>query len=1038
LHNLFCYRALKSFELILLSDCNIIKRINYLSTRKGKIFAFTVNFMDKIIIKGAREHNLKNVDLELPRDKFIVFTGISGSGKSTLAFDTIFAEGQRRYLESLSSYARQFLGQMDKPDVDYIEGLSPAISISQKAASQNPRSTVGTVTEIHDYLRLLYAKIGISHCPVCNREITKLSIDEIVDRVIGTSENQEIEILAPIVRQRKGEYSTLLEEMWKRGFSKAYVNGEKIELSSKVDIKLARYKKHNIDIVIDTVVINDDNISRIFEDVEKALRLAEGLVKINFQGNAQELSSSQVITPQELSSRGGKKSKKQSQTIVYNQKLSCPVHEIEFPDLEPRLFSFNSPFGACPACEGLGVKKEIDADLVMPDKTKTIAEGGLMPWNFKKNNYYGGVLLSVCKHFHISDNVRLKDLPERKLNILLYGDSEATDMISEDEVPASTRGDDRSSTRGWEEVPIRVRAKTGTTWSFSMNWRGVTGFLQDRYFKTESDAVREGVEKYMSQNPCSTCKGKRYKPEVLLVTVGERNIAQVSDVSVSDSLRFFEELKINKTEELIAGRILKEIKARLGFLENVGLGYLTLSRSAATLAGGEAQRIRLASQIGSQLVGVLYILDEPSIGLHARDNTKLLQTLLQLRDIGNTLIVIEHDEETMRAADFLVDIGPGAGRLGGEIVAQGTPEEVMKNKKSLTAKYLNGELSIEVPVARRSMKNKKWLVVRGARENNLKQVTVEFPLKVFTVVTGVSGSGKSTLVEDILYKALSNKLMHSLERPGKHSEIVGLQHVDKVIMIDQSPIGRTPRSNPATYTGLFTPIRELFASTRGAKIKGYGPGRFSFNVRGGRCDNCQGEGYNKIEMQFMPDVYLPCDVCKGKRYNRETLEVRYKEKNIAEVLEMTVSEAKDFFQNFHDIFDKLAVLENVGLGYIHLGQSATTLSGGEAQRIKLATELSRRATGNTMYILDEPTTGLHFDDIKKLLVVLNRLVDAGNTVIVIEHNMDVIKTADWIIDLGPEGGDQGGRVIVTGEPEEVIKYHKESYTAKYLKEFLNH
>ncbi|MDO8240774.1 MAG: excinuclease ABC subunit UvrA [Candidatus Moranbacteria bacterium] len=978
--------------------------------------------MDKIIIKGAREHNLKNIDLELPRDKFIVFTGISGSGKSTLAFDTIFAEGQRRYLESLSSYARQFLGQMDKPDVDYIEGLSPAISISQKASSQNPRSTVGTVTEIHDYLRLLFAKIGVPHCPECGREITKLSTDEIVDRIIGIpastrgddhsstrggGEGQEIEIIAPVVRQRKGEYSSLLEEMFKRGFSVAYVNEKKIELASTMDIKLERYKKHSIDIVVDVVKIQDENLSRIFEDVERALKLAEGLVRVR------------ALTPAlSQRARGNKK-----EEFIFNQKLACPVHEIEFPTLEPRLFSFNSPYGACPACEGLGTKKEIDPELVMPDMSKTIAEGGLMPWNFKKNNYYGGVLLSVCKHFNISDNVRLRDLPERKLNCLLYGASDATDMISEEEA---------------EEVAIRIRAKTGTAWTFSMSWRGVVGFLQDRYFKTESDAVRANIEKYMSQNPCSICKGKRYKPEVLLVTVGERNIAGVSDVSVEESLKFFKDLKINKTEELIAGRILKEIQARLGFLENVGLGYLTLSRSAATLAGGEAQRIRLASQIGSQLVGVLYILDEPSIGLHARDNTKLLQTLLQLRDIGNTLIVIEHDEETMREADYLVDIGPGAGRLGGEIVAQGTPEEVMKNKKSLTAQYLNGELKIEVPAVRRNVKNKKWLVVRGARENNLKNVTVEFPLKVLTVVTGVSGSGKSSLVEDILYKSLSNKLMHSLEKAGKHSEILGVQHINKIIMIDQSPIGRTPRSNPATYTGLFTPIRELFASTRGSKSKGFGPGRFSFNVKGGRCDNCQGEGYIKIEMQFMPDVYLPCDVCKSKRYNRETLEVKYKDKNIAEVLAMTVSEAKDFFESFHDIYDKLAVLEDVGLGYIHLGQAATTLSGGEAQRIKLATELSRRATGDTLYILDEPTTGLHFDDIKKLLVVLNRLVDAGNTVIVIEHNMDVIKTADWIIDLGPEGGDQGGRVIVTGPPEEIVQYHKESYTAKYLREYLNH
>ncbi len=984
--------------------------------------------MDKIIIKGAREHNLKNIDLELPRDKFIVFTGISGSGKSTLAFDTIFAEGQRRYLESLSSYARQFLGQMDKPDVDYIEGLSPAISISQKAASQNPRSTVGTVTEIQDYLRLLYAKIGIPHCPVCGREITKLSTDEIVDRVIAIGDGVEIQILAPVVRQRKGEYVSMLVEMFKRGYSKAYVNGEKIELSAKVgeSVKLERYKKHDVDIIIDQVEINEANISRIFEDVERALKLADGLVKIKFQ----------IPNPKSQKNSKSQISKfKKTQEIIYNQKLSCPVHEIEFPALEPRLFSFNSPYGACPACEGLGTKKEIDPDLVMPDVNKTIAEGGLLPWNFKKNNYYGGVILSVCKYFSIPDNVRLRDLPERKRNILLFGAADAEDMISEEEA---------------EYVPIKVRAKTGTNWTFSMNWRGVTGFLQDRYYKTDSDNVRDDIEKYMSQNPCSVCKGTRYKPEVLLVTVGGpastrgdlaskrggKNLAQVSDISVAESLRFFKGLELNKTEEIIAGRILKEIEARLGFLDNVGLGYLTLSRSAATLAGGEAQRIRLASQIGSQLVGVLYILDEPSIGLHARDNTKLLNTLLQLRDIGNTLVVIEHDEETMRAADWLVDIGPGAGRLGGEIVAEGTPEEVMKNPKSLTAKYLNGELKIEVPQSRRSVKNKKWLVVRGARENNLKNITVEFPLKVFTVVTGVSGSGKSTLVEDILYKSLSNKLMHSLERPGKHSEIVGIQNLDKVIMIDQSPIGRTPRSNPATYTGVFTPIRELFAATKDAKAKGYGPGRFSFNVRGGRCDNCQGEGHIKIEMQFMPDVYLPCDVCKGKRYNSETLLVKYKEKNIADVLEMTVSDAKEFFKSFPDIHDKLAVLEDVGLGYIHLGQAATTLSGGEAQRIKLATELSRRATGNTMYILDEPTTGLHFDDIKKLLNVLNRLVDAGNTVVVIEHNLDVIKTADWIIDLGPEGGDGGGRVIVTGPPEEVVKYHKESFTAKYLKDFL--
>ncbi len=958
--------------------------------------------MEKIIIKGAREHNLKNIDLELPRNKFIVFTGISGSGKSTLAFDTIFAEGQRRYLESLSSYARQFLGQMDKPDVDYIEGLSPAISIDQKAASHNPRSTVGTVTEIHDYLRLLYAKIGIPHCPVCGWEITKLSTDEIVDRILEMCGTCEIEILSPVVRSRKGEYSTLLTEMFKRGFSKAYVSGKKYELDNKISerVKLERYKKHDIDIVVDELEINDQNISRIFEGVERALKLSDGLVKII-----------------KKRSRG-----KNKDEFIFNQKLSCPIHEIEFPELEPRLFSFNSPYGACPACEGLGTKREIDPDLVAPDKNKTISEGGLMPWSYKKNNWQGTILRAVTNHFHIFDNVRLRDLSEDDYNTLLYGAPDARDMISKEDA---------------EEIPVTLRSKTGSMWKYNMDWRGVVGYLEDRYLKTDSDSVRADIEKYMSQNPCSVCHGSRYKPEALLVTVGGKNIYEISSVSVFESLDFFKKLKINKKEEIIAGRIFKEVQNRLRFLENVGLGYLTLGRSAATLAGGEAQRIRLASQIGSQLVGVLYIMDEPSVGLHARDNAKLLETLLKLRDIGNTLIVVEHDEETMRAADYLVDIGPGAGKLGGEIVAQGSPEEVIKNKKSLTAKYLRGDLKIETPPFRRPMKNKKSIIVRGAREHNLKNITVEVPLKVLTCVTGVSGSGKSTLVQEVLYKALASKVMRSLDRPGKYSELVGTHHINKVIMIDQSPIGRTPRSNPATYTGLFTPVRELFSSTKDAKAKGYLPGRFSFNVKGGRCDNCQGDGYLRIEMQFMPDVYLPCDVCGGKRYNSETLKVRYKGKNISDVLEMTVAEGKEFFENYPEIHDKLKVLEEVGLGYIQLGQSATTLSGGEAQRIKLATELSRRATGDTLYILDEPTTGLHFDDIKKLLSVLNRLVDAGNTVIVIEHNMDVIKTADWIIDLGPEGGDKGGRIVVTGTPEEVAKYHKESWTGKYLKEVLS-
>jgi len=990
---------------------------------------------EKIIIKGAREHNLKNIDLELPRNKFIVFTGLSGSGKSTLAFDTIFAEGQRRYLESLSSYARQFLGQMDKPDVDYIEGLSPAISIDQKAASHNPRSTVGTVTEIHDYLRLLYSKIGIPHCPVCNREIKKLSTDEIVEKIIDACQISqplrpakggtpplitgegvcEAEILSPIVRERKGEYSTLLAEMFRRGFSAAVVDGTQYELSATIgeEVKLARYKKHTIDILVDKVEISEKNISRIFESVEKALKLSEGLVKIK----------SEILNPKAETNSKSKNSKSKTspeEELVFNQKLSCPEHGIEFPEMEPRLFSFNSPFGACPACEGLGTKKEIDLNLVVPDKNKTIAQGGIMPWSYKKNNWQGTILNAVCKHFHIPDNARLRDLTEDDFNILIYGALEGKNIVSEEEA---------------EEIPVTLRSKTGSMWKYNMTWRGVIGYLEERYRKTTSDAVRADVEKYMSQNPCSVCGGSRYNADALLVTVGNKKITEISDISIFETLEFFKKLKLTKREELIAGRILKEVVARLGFLENVGLGYLTLGRSAATLAGGEAQRIRLASQIGSQLVGVLYILDEPSVGLHARDNTKLLETLLHLRDIGNTLIVVEHDEETMLAADHLVDIGLGAGAHGGKIVANGTPKEVMKSKKSLTAKYLNKELEIEIPETRRPTKNKKWLTVKGARENNLKNLTVEFPLKVLTCVTGVSGSGKSTLVEDILYKSLSASIMRSLDRPGRHKEIAGAHYLNKIIMIDQSPIGRTPRSNPATYTGLFTPIRELFASTRDARAKGYGPGRFSFNVRGGRCDNCQGDGFNKIEMQFMPDVYLPCDVCGGKRYNSETLKVKYKDKNIADILDMTVSEARVFFENFHDIHDKLAVLEDVGLGYIKIGQSATTLSGGEAQRIKLATELARRATGDTLYILDEPTTGLHFDDIKKLLNVLNRLVDAGNSVVVIEHNLDVIKTADYLIDLGPEGGDGGGTVVATGTPEEVVKYEK-SWTGKYLKEVL--
>ena len=961
---------------------------------------------NKIIIKGAREHNLKNIDLELPRNKFIVFTGLSGSGKSTLAFDTIFAEGQRRYLESLSSYARQFLGQMDKPDVDYIEGLSPAISIDQKSTSHNPRSTVGTVTEVHDYLRLLFAKIGTPHCPVCGREISKLSTDEIVDRILDMGEknkSQLIEVSSPIVRERKGEYLALLDEMWKKGFSEAIVDGTLYRLENFKDVKLGRYKKHSIDIIVDKIEVSEENLSRIFEAVEKALRLSQGIVKIKCI--SKETSDKRQVT--------SKKTKDEACSVeqIFNQNLSCPIHDIEFPEMEPRLFSFNSPYGACEACEGLGLKKEIDPDRVMPDKNKTIGEGGIMPWSFKPNNYQGTVLKAVAQYYSIPDNKRLRDLPKDKLDILMYGS-----------------GDE-------DLIKVRYHFKSGSG-HYNIRWQGVVAWLEERYRATTSDAVRADIEKYMSQKPCSACGGSRYKSDVLLVTVGGKNIYEISALSIWQCIDFFKNLKLTHRQDLIAGRILKEIIVRLVFLNNVGLDYLTLGRAAYSLSGGESQRIRLASQIGSQLVGVLYILDEPSIGLHARDNTKLIETLRQLQQIGNTLIVIEHDEEMMRSADWLVDIGPGAGKHGGEIVAEGHPEDVINNPKSLTGKYLRHELEIEIPNSRRQIKRKRSITVRGASEHNLKNITAEFPLKVFTCVTGVSGSGKSTLVEETLYKALANKLHRALDVPARHNEIVGIENINKVIMIDQSPIGRTPRSNPATYTGLFTHIRELFAQTKDAKMRGYGPGRFSFNVAGGRCDNCSGEGYLKIEMQFMPDVYLPCDVCSGKRYNSETLQVKYKGKNISEVLAMTVSEGVEFFGALSKIHEPLKVLEEVGLGYIELGQSATTLSGGEAQRIKLASELSRRATGDTLYILDEPTTGLHFDDIKKLLVVLNRLVDAGNTVVVIEHNMDVIKTADWIIDMGPEGGDNGGKIVVTGPPEEVIKYHKESYTAKYLRQVL--
>lgn len=962
---------------------------------------------DKIIIKGAREHNLKNIDLELPRDKFVVFTGLSGSGKSTLAFDTIFAEGQRRYLESLSSYARQFLGQMEKPDVDYIEGLSPAISIDQKAASHNPRSTVGTVTEIHDYLRLLYAKIGVPHCPECGREITKLTVEEMVDRIlsvcnsfkmkntdrsIDADKGVKIEILAPVVRERKGEYLALFEEMFVRGFSQAYVDKNKVDLIDWKNVKLAKFKKHSVDIIVDLVALEAENISRIFEDVENALKLTRGLVKVK------------ILEPF---------GKKNEDEFVLNQHLSCPVHDVHIPPLEPRLFSFNSPYGACEVCEGLGTKREIDEQKIIPDKNKTILEGGLIPWSYKRNNYYGTLLHAVCQQFSISENKRLRDLSEDEVSLLMYGPADEYDKV----------------------VKVKYHFRSGSG-HYMVTWNGLVQHLLDRYHKTDSDAVRNEIEKYMSNKACSACNGTRYKRDALLVTVGGKNIAALSDYAITDTIDFMRNLKLSQREKLIAERILGEILNRLVFLNNVGLDYLNLSRSANTLSGGEAQRIRLASQVGSGLVGVLYILDEPSIGLHARDNTKLLQTLIHLRELGNTVIVIEHDEETIRSADFVVDIGPFAGEKGGEVVYAGQIDGLLKEERSLTAQYLNGVKTIDIPVQRRKINSKRMLIVRGASQHNLKNITVEFPTKVMTCVTGVSGSGKSTLVEDILYRWMANKLHRSLDVPGKVKEISGYHYVNKVIMIDQSPIGRTPRSNPATYTGTFTPIRKLFAQTKSARERGYQMGRFSFNIPGGRCENCSGDGYLKIEMQFMPDVFLPCDVCAGKRYNSETLKVTYRGKTIADVLAMTVEEAVDFFEKYQDIYNKLKTLKDVGLGYIRLGQSATTLSGGEAQRIKLASELARRDTGNTLYILDEPTTGLHFDDIQKLLAVLNRLTDAGNTVVVIEHNMDVIKTADWIVDMGPEGGERGGRVVVAGTPEEVIKYHQESYTARYLKEVL--
>ena len=935
---------------------------------------------DEIVIKGAKEHNLKNIDVVIPRNKLVVLTGLSGSGKSTLAFDTIYAEGQRRYLESLSSYARQFLGQMEKPNVESIEGLSPAISIDQKAASHNPRSTVGTVTEIYDYLRVLYARIGVPHCPVCGKPIQKLSVEQMIEKVLDLGDNIDIKILAPVVRGRKGEYHQLLNDLYKKGYSKARINGKVVSLDGPVE--LGRYKNHTIEIIVDELKISADNIGRLTESIETALKLANGLLLI-LHGKNEEL--------------------------LLNQKLSCPDHETDFPEIEPRIFSFNSPFGACPTCGGLGTKKEIDVNLVVPDKNLSISGGAIMPLNYKSNNYYGSILRAALEKYNFSELSPISNLAPEYLHELLYGSS--------------------------EQQILQVRYFThGRANVFHVKFEGVIPLLERRYKQSESENVRREIEKYMSISECPECDGHRLKQEVLLIKINDKNIADVTAMSVKEAFQFFAKIDLSIKEKLIADKILVEIKSRLKFLVDVGLEYLTLDRTAFTLAGGEAQRIRLASQIGSGLVGVLYILDEPSIGLHARDNTRLLETIKHLRDLGNSVLVVEHDEETIREADQVIDIGPGAGVNGGEIVAQGSVEDIIAEPRSITGQYLSGVREIKIPATRRKIKD-KFLTIVGANENNLKNLTVHIPLKVLTCVTGVSGSGKSSLINEILFKSLSRKLMGSLERPGKHARVEGAENLNKVIDIDQSPIGRTPRSNPATYTGVFTHIRELFAQTKDAKLRGYMPGRFSFNVSGGRCDNCEGDGIIKIEMHFLPDVYIPCEVCSGKRFNRETLAVKYKNKNIADVLDMNIDEALEFFRDIPKIADILQTLQDVGLGYVKMGQAATTLSGGEAQRVKLATELARRSSGKTMYILDEPTTGLHFEDIHKLLEVLQRLVDAGNTVVVIEHNLDVVKTADYIIDLGPEGGDKGGQIVAVGSPEEVAKIEK-SYTGQFLADVL--
>jgi len=939
---------------------------------------------NSIYIKGAKVHNLKNVDLEIPRDKFVVFTGLSGSEKSSLAFDTLYAEGQRRYVESLSAYARQFLGQMNKPDVEYIEGLSPAISIDQKTTSKNPRSTVGTVTEIYDYLRLLYAKIGVPHCPKCGKEITQQTVDQMVDQAMALPPRTKVQILAPVVTGKKGEHVKILENIKKNGYVRARIDGVLVDLEDE-DIKLEKNKKHTIEIVIDRVVIKDGIESRITDSLESALKIGEGIAILN------------VIDGED---------------ILLSEKFSCVSCGISIGEIEPRMFSFNSPFGKCDECDGLGTLMEIDEDLVIPDKSKSILGGGILTLgegSLKEDSWTRAILEALAKKRGFTLDTPIEELSEENLNSVLYG----------------TNGEKL-------RIEYTKEFKTGI---YNYAYEGIINNLKRRYMETNSDYIKREVEEYMSDNPCPKCKGRRLSKEALSVTVGGKNISEFCTMSIIEELDFVDALKLSKKDEIVAEQVLKEVKSRLSFLKDVGLSYLNLSRASGTLSGGEAQRIRLATQIGSSLMGVLYILDEPSIGLHQRDNDKLIKTLKHLRDIGNTLIVVEHDEDTMREADYLVDIGPGAGEHGGKIVAAGTVKHVMKCKESITGQYLSGHRTIDVPEKYRIMDKNRVIKVKGAKENNLKNISVEFPLGLFTSVTGVSGSGKSTLVNQVLYKGLNRKLNGSKKLPGKHEEIVGADQIDKIINIDQSPIGRTPRSNPATYTGVFDLIREIFTMVPEAKSRGYKQGRFSFNVKGGRCEACKGDGIIKIEMQFLSDVYVECEVCKGKRYNRETLEVKYKGKTIADVLNMTVEEGLAFFENIPRISSKLQTLMDVGLSYIRLGQPSTTLSGGEAQRIKLAYELSKRSTGKTLYILDEPTTGLHIDDVSKLIKILQRLVEGGNTVIVIEHNLDVIKCSDYIIDLGPEGGDQGGTIIVKGNPKDVIKCSK-SYTGQYLKKMI--